>query len=919
MKSGRDIPWFNPRQMDDATVIALSTGRGGLLRECFDVVRERCRQPAAGRHFLATGPRGAGKSYFLRLVQAMFSKVIGEQATFVLLPEELPNVFAAHEWLREVQRLLPGSPASIGQSPAWQVKDEGPAWEAARQALFAAFPGPLLVIGVENFDQLLAQAFDNDVRASRLRDLMENEPRIMLLATALEGEFDEDYEKRLFRQFEHHSVPRWDEQDHRHYLERRARLIGKEPTLNQLARIDAYSRYTGGNARVAAMLAGAILDEVDLLHTSHDLTATLDRMSDYYRSLHERMPVNTRKIFDALIRGGEPASQVELASRIGARQNEISRAFAWLIDHGYVLNERIPGRKEHCYRVADRLFVQFYRMRYLEPDQPSRLAILADLLAATIEFGEKWRLAEKYFSEGSHPEAQLMAELGCADRGVNVTLLPEELRTPERLMELGRRWRFLDQFKIGEDFAIYDFVRACFARFQTDEKFRTAYEEAKTLATAVRRGDLLGTELAELIDGSLSQNPVGKYRCFAAMLNSKFTDTMWRGVAKAFRDEIEEFKKLEPIAGEAIAKLREKRVLGMRFPLAASLSNLAGGRIQGTIAIFKLFDLVVAVEWAAKSVCLWSQHNRPDEIKESLSFCWAGIRQLLNRHYHPNEARQILESLHPQLSCLSAEDQMMLHGLHGQCLEAMNLHSAALDAFRSARNLALSEAKPSEAAWFQERFAWSMGALGRLEESIAAHEIAHNERLALGNELDTAWNPGQIARHSCRLQSLEDAWKILDTADHQKESARIYALQQLGDAVWDAVRLEGETKAFAFARQILSGVAVRPQYPPEASVRALWIGMIDTGVPLPLLRDLLQELPLIFSFAKESIEPLATVLHAWLDDLECAPDQRTQRRQSLPPDLAATLDALAKNLSPKARSRFEILESGIDALNRPPA
>jgi hypothetical protein len=245
-------------------------------------------------------------------------------------------------------------------------------------------------------------------------------------------------------------------------------------------------------------MAGAILDEEDPLHASSNLTATLDKMTDYYRSLHERMPPNTRKVFDALVRGGEPASQSEVAVRIGARQNEISRAFGWLVDYGYVLNDRIKGQKEHRYRVADRLFVQFYRMRYLQPDERPDLAILADLLAETIEFSRKWNYAQTYLTTGYASEAQLMAELACADRDVNISLLPEGSRSAEKLVELRKTWEFMDE--IAERFNVdapEEDLDVCFRRFHSDEEFRVNYSNARKLALAVMRGGVVGESLVK--------------------------------------------------------------------------------------------------------------------------------------------------------------------------------------------------------------------------------------------------------------------------------------------------------------------------------------------------------------------------------------------------------------------------------------
>lgn len=380
------VPWFNPREMDDATVLHLNTGRSALLEQLGAAIDERLQHPGTASHWLCTGARGAGKSFFLRLVQASFQNRWPGQVRLVLLPEEHRNIYAPHEFLAEVKRMLRVHQGDIGQPPAWRVAQPDLAWQQALTSLLQAFDEPLLVIGVENFDDLLAQAFEDDTAAAHLRHLLANQPRLMLVATAVQGSFDEDYSERLFRQFEHHPIPPWSATEHRDYLSRRAERSGKKPSPRQLARIEAYSYYTGGNARAAAVLAGVILEENDPLQTAGDLDAAIEKMTDYYRALIDRIPPKTRKLFDALIRGGEPASQTQIAERTGAQQNEISRAFAWLLDNGYINESRLPGSKSKQYRVCDRLLVQFYRMRSINPGQRSKLALMADLLADTLEF-----------------------------------------------------------------------------------------------------------------------------------------------------------------------------------------------------------------------------------------------------------------------------------------------------------------------------------------------------------------------------------------------------------------------------------------------------------------------------------------------------------------------------------------------------
>lgn len=896
-----DIPWFNPRQMDDATVRALSTGREDLLRDFFLAARQRLREPSAGKHWLVLGPRGAGKSFFLRLVQCRFAEAMnleGKTASIVLLPEEQPNVFSPHEWLQEVQRLLPGQTRSKGQSPVWQVKDEAHAWQTALEALLDTFKGDLLVIAVENFDQLLAQAFDSDVRASRLRNLMENEPRIMLLASAVEGEFDEAYEKRLFRQFEHHPMPRWDERDHRDYLTRRAKLQDKEPTNRQLAKIDAYSRFTGGSARTAAVLAASILDEQDPLSASHDLMATLDRMSDYYRALIEKMPTNTRKIFDNLVRGGEPASQVELANRIQARQSDISKAFRWLTDYGYVINEKHPGSKEHSYRVSDRLFVQFYRMRYIDPDQPCQLAILADLLAATIEFSNKWQFAESYLGMEKHAEAELMARLACEERGVDVSLLPEGLRKIESLVAMGKEWTWMD--RISEHTNPDGYMREMLNRFDDEEGFKVAYSQAYTIAKASgqRRDDV--PVITERIHNDLSLTPVEKASMFSVIAYS-WSSNDWREIAQSFVEMLDHLSSLDSELPDWFTRKTERAAT---YPLAFSLEFCARKALSSQEES-RIHSVQEATVWAARSIVLWLRHDQFDQAAEVVEVFSLGLRQLLNEQM-PSHALTAAQIIEPMSSKLSEEQQALLLVQLGDCYGSMLRYSDAHESYRKAHLLVLKLKHEKDATSLLELEARFLALDSKLTESIELLHRAANERLQQEELALEAINIGQIARHRARLESLDSAVSELVTAKLEPKLS-IVAFSQLGDHVWDCFETYGATAAFSVGCDVLRYSRSSDAAWQLATVLGMWVEMTSSGIPTSLLRDLLNEMPTVLAPPSILIAKLCTTLEAWLDYLDATPEQREQQLRRLDPDLAATLEGLSKNLSPKAKHRYGIV------------
>lgn len=901
MSRSRHIPWFNPRELDDATVLALSTGREHLLDDFFQAVGERLAHPGAFKHWLLTGTRGAGKSFFLRLVQARFEEALGQEARFVLLPEEHRNIFAPHEFLAEAERMLRVGQGDPGAPPAWRVADPAAAWEQALDKLLHAFPESLLVIGVENFDILLEQAFSDAADNARLRRLMNNEPRLMLLATAVQGDFDEDYDQRLFRQFEHHPIPRWDEEDHRAYLTRRAQREGKKPGLQQLARIDAYSRYTGGNARAAAVLAAAILDECDPLEAAGDLDAAIDTMSDYYRALIDRIPANTRKLFDALVRGGDPASQTEIAERTGARQNEISRAFGWLVDNGYVRESREPGQKNKQYRVIDRLFVQFYRMRSIGPGQRSKLALMADLLADTIAFHEKWRFASRYAADGHENEAQTMAELGLKERGIDPRKLPETHRTTAMLLALGCQWELRDAIADarGED-ALQEIVR----RYPSDEELRQAMEESSILARAASRGTERGSYLVPLLEGNLALDPIEKYRVFVYLLSTKSSEFQWQALAKQFEDDVESFEKLRNKEMNAIAKLKEELALGKKYPLTLSMQRTAQSIIDNRVDYLKGFSVVTAADWAARATMQWLAYKHCDRATASLSICINALGKSIKEDCHQNALLEITQRLEPVLASFPSPQRAKIKEFQGIALQEIERFNDAYLRFSAARTDQLDAKEAQAATWNMERMAWCASAIGNTEQAMAHYHQAGEERLVQNLPKDLAWNAGQMARLTAVEQGGSVAWALLDEELEKAPDEAIVAIQQLGDAVADLARKKGEASAFALGCELLQGLATRPQYPTDACLRALWIDMIEMDVPPALLRDLLGEWQRIFGTGYEPLRPLNQLLSDWLDDLDTPAETREARRKILDPDLATTLAALADNLSSSTKRRF---------------
>lgn len=909
MNRARHIPWFNPREMDDATVLALNTGRAALLDELRQVIRQRSLHPGHSSHWLLTGPRGAGKSFFLRLLQASFNTQPMSGVRFVLLPEELHNVYAPHELLGEIERML--TPSEQGAMAMWRVQDAGQAWDQALQQLLGKFDESLLVVGIENMDEVLAQAFSDDVDNSRLRHLMSNEPRIMFVATAVQGEFDEQHTQRLFRQFEHRSLPRWNAKDHRTYLRLRARQQGGEPSAKQLNRIDAYSRYTGGNPRAAAVLAATILDVDDLMAGADDLDAAIEKMSDYYRALIERIPPNTRKLFDALIRGGEPASQTELATRTGARQSDISRAFAWLLDNGYVSESKEAGNKARQYRILDRLLVQFYRMRYLQPGQRSRLAVMADLLADMLSFSDKWQYASRYAEINHEAEAKTLVELALKERQIDINLLPEEMRDVRRLIAEQPLWEQHDARHNQQYPTLLAKIEALIDHFD-DDSLRAAIAHLSKLARASQCGAVQGKELVDLVLGSLSLNPIEKYSILAFMPSADRNEFKWRDLIDVFQDEINEFKRHELSEAEAVAHLRTFKELTETVPLTATCHDFSSNIKQAK----KYFCVPAhtAAKWATRAAMGWQRIGNQPLQKEALERFFTAVEEGTKNEFTPqqllealNQVEQFKPELTPTQYVYTLEARGELLTATGQPHSAFECHNQARDACLQSDESAIYDAK-QRATWNLEKLAWNSGAMGDVIQAINLHQTVVTERISQNKHDWAQWSLGQIARHRLPQTDVATAWNELETALATLQVDGIEAIKQLGDAVADANTSKGESHSFAIGLEILQALAQRPQYPAEAVLRGLWIDMIEMNVPFSVLHDLLGEWSRLWPKPEHNgILALQQVLQEFLAYLQLPPEVREIKRTLDDPDLATTLKALEQALPLKTRHRLGLL------------
>jgi len=416
---------FNPHEMSERTVRAVATGREQPLAHILRVIRTNLAAEAT-QHLILSAPRGYGKSFLMRHVEIEAKRIAREeglQLAILLMPEEMPFVKLPETLIHELTRTLTGGAASEAKL-AWS-EDEDSAFEQATRELQAAIrekvgENGLCVAMVENFDLLLKRAFPKEPQRLRLRAfLATRESQLMLIAASTSGAFDRDYDSSLFHAFDEVALEPWSLNECLAFFDRQRGEAGKPPfTASERARAKAVASFIGGTPRLATLLGDLLIDE-DVLRAAELLRRLVDELTPFYKERIEALPGRSQLLLDALLRGGEPATQSDLAQRVNAGgQNAIAGPFHDLMRERVVTGVKATGSAEVLYRVSDRVFAHYYRFRVIEHGKAlCPLEALVELLAEFFDPDQKRKKASEFIRLGRFDEARILARLADADRG----------------------------------------------------------------------------------------------------------------------------------------------------------------------------------------------------------------------------------------------------------------------------------------------------------------------------------------------------------------------------------------------------------------------------------------------------------------------------------------------------------------------
>ena len=395
---------FSPgTYQSDEEIISQFVVRNHELNIILEVLHGNIKSSSC-QHILVVAPRGRGKTMLLARVAAQLR--INSKFSESLLPirfmEESQEIFnLADFWLetlfhlaREIATYNPELAQELGEAYTaltnrWQEQEIG---DRVRATVLAAADqlGRKFVLMVENL-QALCENVDEDF-GWKLREVLQSEPQIMLLASATSRfESLDDVEQPFFELFRIVNLERLATKDCQLLWEA---ISGNEVSGREIRPLEIL---TGGSPRLLVIVAG-FARHGSLRQLMEELVTLIDEHTEYFRSHLENLPKMERRVYLAVIDLWQPSKPHEIAVRARMDIRNVSTMLRRLIDRGAVVVEG-SGRKR-LYVSAERLYSIYYKLRR-ERDEAAVVQNLIHFMAVFYSESELYEMSDNLIVEAT--------------------------------------------------------------------------------------------------------------------------------------------------------------------------------------------------------------------------------------------------------------------------------------------------------------------------------------------------------------------------------------------------------------------------------------------------------------------------------------------------------------------------------------
>ena len=399
---------FSPgTYQSDEEIISQFVVRNHELNIILETLQGNIHSPSC-QHVLIVAPRGRGKTMLLARVAAELRTNDGfsEHLLPVRFMEESQEIFNLADFWLETLFHLAGELATHHPELARELKEtyanltdrwrESELGDQARARVLETADrlDRKLVLMVENL-QMLCENVDEGFGWG-LREVLQSEPRIMLVASAT-SRFEglDDAGQPFFELFQTVNLERLPTEDCRRLWEV---LTGEGASSREIRPLEIL---TGGSPRLLVVVAG-FARHGSMRQLMEDLVTLIDEHTEYFRSHLESLPKTERRIYLAVVDLWRPSKPSEIAARARMDIRVVSTMLKRLYDRGAVIAQG-SGRKQ-MYSAAERLYSIYYKLRR-EGDEASVVKNLIHFMAVFYGESELRKVSGKLIAEAMKSRA----------------------------------------------------------------------------------------------------------------------------------------------------------------------------------------------------------------------------------------------------------------------------------------------------------------------------------------------------------------------------------------------------------------------------------------------------------------------------------------------------------------------------------
>ena len=357
------------------------------------------------QHVLLVAPRGRGKTMLLARVAAELRTNAGlaRHLLPVRFMEDSHEIFDMTDFWLECLFYL-AREGAVRDSPigrelldthaalAARVRGEELTEPRARAAVLDAADrlGRKLVLMVENLQNLCADVDDHF--GWKLREALQSEPRIMLLATAT-SRFEglDDATEPFFELFRSERLDRLDTVESRRLWHV---VSGDDVPAREIRPLQIL---TGGSPRLLVFVADFARHR-SLRQLMEQLVRLIDDHTEYFRSHLEGFAKTERRVYLAILDLWQPSTPREITTRARLDVRTVSTMLSRLVDRGAVIAE--GGGRKRLYSGAERLYGIYYKLRR-ERDDAAVVSNLIRFMAVFYSAPELAQMAKKLSMEAA--------------------------------------------------------------------------------------------------------------------------------------------------------------------------------------------------------------------------------------------------------------------------------------------------------------------------------------------------------------------------------------------------------------------------------------------------------------------------------------------------------------------------------------